>query len=881
MSIDEFPKELHASLRHLPVDQRARFMTDLFRKMDDEVISEVHDSEVEPDEITPTDCLTWLQRKEAREEYPHNEHTKRTQAIFRLFKQSPSWLLDRVDTPTSYLLKYVDYVTTKHGNDAGLALLQSTCALIASSGNLFDDRYDFEQTINGLVVGSIQSGKSASFIGLTSGALDLGAKVIVVFSGTTDKLRNQTQSRVMNDLIHQNEERLYSPTEGGDLSRYKPNNPTSVKIWSPLKAACIKHLRQDGNALIIVTKKNHATLDGLNTLLECLNSKDLLGNQPILMVDDECDHSSINSLSELWDGTPRTSGSRIHTQIVGLRTTFPSIYWGYTATPQAQVFQHPHDRLAPQSVHVLEPHKHYLGPLEVFEKHRHIMVDPCAVTDFNLSNRGVDAVQELRAIRNPPKSLVTAMLNHAVARALPRLQPRRVMPHKLRHAMMVHIIRDLLGQDEVYRLVLLAKARAIKLLEKARTEDCEIVRSIIARFRQNRQKLRSEHLSLPQKSVLLGNALNVLDTSELRLLNSKSDDKLDYDDPKTPNNLIVIGGDVLSRGLTIEGLRTTMFLREPSSAIIDSALQTARWFGPLREDQDLISTHMRPTLVQRFTKIAWADAQLRDQFRHIQETGQNVADAKIMHHPGYQSTSKAKRRNGVLLRSAGDRVTVNQPWIGTNGLAIQSLRDSLDKLSKSNTPIPILGKNAKKDGQTQGLKFNVSIDEYAAFLESQTTSHKAGQSFNDCLQRLHSMQEELGQDTPRVNIIIRNGSGNAMDDELPSALKAHKLRRVIRKSSDHSTIDQLVSGRTKGQSIYTGDWYLDDFEPTTATAHLRGWRTTTDPLMCVVYIVDDYMNSSGKLRGVGPWVGYIMHFPQSGPGGSVSVNVHKRGDEEE
>ena len=125
MSIDEFPKDLRATLRHLPLDQRARFMNELFRTMDEEVIEEVQDFNVEPDEITPTDCLTWLQRKEARADHPHNEHSKRTQAVFRLFKERPSWLLDRVDASSSYLLKYVDYVTAKHGEDSGLALLQS------------------------------------------------------------------------------------------------------------------------------------------------------------------------------------------------------------------------------------------------------------------------------------------------------------------------------------------------------------------------------------------------------------------------------------------------------------------------------------------------------------------------------------------------------------------------------------------------------------------------------------------------------------------------------------------------------------------------------------------------------------------------------------
>ena len=88
---------------------------------------------------------------------------------------------------------------------------------------------------------------------------------------------------------------MYSPTTFGDLSRYRKNNKTSQKIWGPLKASCVQKLRQEDGSVVIVTKKNHATLKALDTLLTYLDSLDLLGDQPVLMVDDECDHSSINT----------------------------------------------------------------------------------------------------------------------------------------------------------------------------------------------------------------------------------------------------------------------------------------------------------------------------------------------------------------------------------------------------------------------------------------------------------------------------------------------------------------------------------------------------------------------------------------------------------
>ena len=104
---------------------------------------------------------------------------------------------------------------------------------------------------------------------------------------------------------------------------------------------------------------------------------------------------------------------------------------------------------------------------------------------------------------------------------------------------------------------------------------------------------------------------------------------------------------------------------------------------------------------------------------------------------------------------------------------------------------------------------------------------------------------------------------------------------MTRGSRDEKTVDQVASGRTPGQSMYTSDWWVDGHRPSTPTAFQRGWRATADPVQLVVYVIDKHTRDDRQLRGDGPWVCYAYHFPHSGPGGSLAVNKHRRGREEE
>lgn len=876
--IDLHP-DVERLLRSVHPDRRAEFMERLFQSMDEKILGELcEENSLMPNEDVPTDSFTWMQRTKKKETFGISNLESETTAVASLLT-NPTRLSAPGHVREFHYSRYLGQIRSSYGDDAADAFHQRTSQKLASSGCLIHDGFVFDPSRNGVVVGSVQSGKSGSFIGLAAAAMDLGVKTVLVLSGMTDKLRHQTQQRLNRDLI-EHSDHIVSPTSKGDLTRYRPGNRDSEREWANLREMSTLHLKaDDDNRIVLVVKKHIAPLAGAQELLEHLSSHQALGEQPVLIIDDECDHASANSMSELWDGNPRVRASEVHKAIVGIRTSIPSVFWGYTATPQAQIFMHPDDALAPHSAHILESHAHYLGPWDVFVQYKDALVDPCNVGDFELPAKGSDAIPILQGMATPPTSMVEAMLNYAISGGIHHLQPRSYQPHGDAHAMMIHIIRDIDGQVEVLRLVTLAKSMALKVLQSDSEENQTWKAKLIRRFRKNRQKFRSQHNSLPPLVELLSKAVEVLCTAEIRLLNSESDDQLDYADPGTPTNLILVGGDVLARGLTIEGLRTTLFLREPSSALIDSTLQSARWFGPHKGDIDLISIHMRHTLATRFERIAWADAQLRDELRHLTETGQSVANAKIHHHPGYHPTGKGKSRNCARLHSAGDRVMLDQPYIGTSGRAEKVFSESLQPLA-GKAVTPLYGTPKKGKVSLRGVMFDLSPDEFLTFWKKQLVGNGDKNKHQDVVTRVEAMINNLGKDQ-RYHLVIRSGTQTPMSDELPAFLRKHGLRRVKRSGLGRK-ISQLASGRTPGQGMYTSDWYIDGFEPSTPTANARGWRTHDDPILCVAYLIDENPQNTECQQGSGVRVGFILHFPHSGPGGSMSYNIHAtKGGEEE
>ena len=93
---------------------------------------------------------------------------------------------------------------------------------------------------------------------------------------------------------------------------------------------------------------------------------------------------------------------------------------------------------------------------------------------------------------------------------------------------------------------------------------------------------------------------------------------------------------------------------------------------------------------------------------------------------------------------------------------------------------------------------------------------------------------------------------------------------MIRSSKDNKKVDQLASGKTPNQSQYTSDWWLGWLSDLQLQQHnARGWRTTDDPVILLVYVIDSHPDENRRLRGAGPWIGFALQFPHVGPGAPI------------
>lgn len=294
----------------------------------------------------------------------------------------------------------------------------------------------------GLVIGHVQSGKTANYIGLISKAADAGYKFIIVIAGIHNKLHTQTQQRVDEGFIGRNSD----PTRRGQLIGVGLDHPNR-RFPVTLTTTCKDFDRNIANQLgadlqvykqpvVVVIKKNVSTLRSLYAWLKKLNTReaaDKIGNIPMLMIDDEADNASINTKKE--DINPTETNKQIRNVLSLFRK---SCYVGYTATPFANIFINPntehemlgHDLFPRDFIYCLDAPTNYFGPQKVFideESSQAILrtIDDAEVT-VPLKHNKDHIVSEL------PPSLKKAIHTFVIGKAI-----RIVREHGNKHASMM------------------------------------------------------------------------------------------------------------------------------------------------------------------------------------------------------------------------------------------------------------------------------------------------------------------------------------------------------------------------------------------------------------------------------------------------------------
>lgn len=550
----------------------------------------------------------------------------------------------------------------------------------------------------GMVVGNVQSGKTANYTGLICKAADAGYRLIIIIAGIHNNLRNQTQSRIDEGFVGRE-----SVLAGRDNSsniigvgRYDNSQTpwtftTAFRDFNKTGATQVGgNLKDLSVPAVFVIKKNTSTLRNLISWLKEHNARG--GSQtvsaPMLLIDDEADNASIN-ISKGKDEV-----SRINGQIREVLNLFQrSCYVGYTATPFANIFIDPDedDEMAGQDLFPknfivgLEAPTNYFGATRMF------------VNESTNFIRPIEDNEELLPIKHDKEHQIDAL------------------PDSLRLAVRCFIvgraIRIARGDGRKHMSMLVNASRFTNVQGRLRGAIHELLENIQTSVRVNGAKPLLEAEADPEISMLkaaweteynntretwkqifphLNEAAASINAVEV---NSKSAGTLNYSEYKENGlNVIAVGGFSLSRGLTLEGLMTTWFLR--NSVMYDTLMQMGRWFGYRPDYGDLCRIWMPEEAEGWYAHIAESSDLLKEELRAMESAGATPEEfgLKVRSHP---DTLIVTARNKM---GSGQKVVVNiglgnsfvetailerSPEVHTrNRSAVASLVSELEKAGK-------------------------------------------------------------------------------------------------------------------------------------------------------------------------------------------------------
>lgn len=451
----------------------------------------------------------------------------------------------------------------------------------------------------GLVLGDVQSGKTANYTAICNKAADTGYRVIIILAGIMENLRQQTQERLDLEFSGRLSQYLLDPTK-----REIKNTPVGVGRYGKEKRIAsftsvttdfnINVLKSNGLSLLgvndpvlIVVKKNKSILNNLIRWLENNNTDDSgTINMPMLLIDDEADNASINTRKEDQDPTA------INDAIRRLLKLFrQASYLGITATPYANIFINPettdemrNDDLFPRDfIYSLAPPSNYIGAESIFGDEapfKEVLKElyPSEMDAFfPFDHKKGHHVSEL------PPSMEEAMAYFLLINGIRDIRG----DYKAHRSMMIHVSRFTDVQNQVRDL-----ANAWVLQMRSELQNYAALSETESSKRPDIAYLRAvwEKHDLAEKAGEQGNPMSwyrflseylfkAVAPIDVRAVNQESGSTaLDYFKHRENGlRVIAVGGNSLSRGLTLEGLCVSYFYRK--SQMYDTLLQMGRWFG--------------------------------------------------------------------------------------------------------------------------------------------------------------------------------------------------------------------------------------------------------------------------------------------------------------
>lgn len=545
-------------------------------------------------------------------------HWKRLEALLR---SDPKWEQQQVDSVSAESLRVLQHLPDPE------------------STTPFQGR--------GLVVGYVQSGKTANYTAVAARAVDAGYRMVIVLSGIHDSLRNQTQTRLERELTGNQ----------GNCAR-----EDGCQAWITLTTPTEDFKEQDGSILesagpfLAVVKKNVPILQKLDRWLD--SSQSFLDDLPVLIIDDEADQASINTkgnrpldaaVGDEDEDDESLAPSRTNALIRSiLKRTKKAAYIAYTATPFANILINPEavdrrvgDDLFPKDFVIQLPRpRGYTGTEEL----------------FGVSAQGRDVLrtvpeEDVKALRGARRRRKTEIILEQASDTLPNSLADALVSFCLAGG--VRVLRGLAGKPHTM-LVHVSQRTA----DQSRIADA--IRGQLDLWREaERQGQRLETIFGPvwegmkaginvpaNDDAILKAAIGVLRELVVLELNSVTGENLEYDE-KPGRHIVAVGGNRLSRGLTLEGLTVSYFLR--TASMCDTLLQMARWYGFRRGYEDLIQIWTTDGIARWFSELALVEQSLRDSIIALARAGRRPDQMAIRLRAHSDLLLTARNKSGTAL----------------------------------------------------------------------------------------------------------------------------------------------------------------------------------------------------------------------------------------
>lgn len=630
--------------------------------------------------------------------------------------------------------------------------------------------------LKGLVVGYVQSGKTTNFMSVIAKAADVGYRLIIVLTGMTENLRVQTQARLEQQLILHNHGKWHRLTTV-DHDFWGDDNP--------------QRLKDPETRFIAVVKKNSTRLQALNNWI---NSAGMLGDScPILVIDDEADQASI-------DVSPRAKGRRsaINQQISDLLDRKKTVYIGYTATPFANVLINPNktDDLYPSNfIHVLPKPEGYFGAEALFGR------DPLDGEEkSDMHGDGYDMIRiigesEVEKIKPPSSRKDSADwtpeidfgLQDAIRWFIMATAARWVRGDERKHSSM--LIHTSMLTDHHLSLEMLVRTELNELRRTIKADT--IPYSWVEQWNSETATVPASEFDLPEVSFEQIRPLipEVLEKTRVIVDNAESDDRLIYTD-ENPETVITIGGNTLSRGLTLEGLVASYFVRQASA--FDTLLQMGRWFGFRNGYQDLPRIWMPAELALWFRDLALIEADLRQELAcYARERYTPIeVQAKIRKHPAMMITARAKMQDSIKMTASysGQQVQTVRFKAGDK----EWLQNNLDATWDFVSALQEEGVTCEKLDNGTTVFRNASTDLVMEFLTNYLFDEGSRlENRRKTLVQQYIQEESEAKTLRRWNISFFGLANEAQGTrEVGPGLQVHKVRRS--KLEDHTTTNAHI-----------------------------------------------------------------------------------------